>query len=214
MLVASVVMFLSVSGKANALPQQSLEFCSQKAAEHYIESGIDTTEELAAAGINGRPQEIIENYIKNKEEVARKAREAARAEAARKAAEAARKAATTTTTKTTSTAKTTTSVPTTTVKPGDKSGLIRSIASSLGYSAEEINMLLYIAEHESNCGRHPQTYNSSRKYIGIFQLGPHLGSTEQRLNDDYNIRRAIRYMVGRYGSIAKAYQFKRANGWY
>lgn len=205
MLVASVVMFLSVSGKANALPQQSLEFCSQKTAEHYIESGIDTTKELAAAGINGRPQEIIKNYIKNKEEIARKAREAARAEAARKAA---------TTAKTTSTAKTTTSVPTTTAKPGDKSGLIRSIASSLGYSAEEINMLLYIAEHESNCGRHPQTYNPSRKYIGIFQLGPHLGSVEQRLNDDYNIRRAIRYMVGRYGSIAKAYQFKRANGWY
>lgn len=204
MLVASVVMFLSVSGKANALPQQSLEFCSQKTAEHYIESGIDTTEELAAAGINGRPQEIIKNYIKNKEEIARKAREAARAEAARKAAAA----------KTTSTVKSTTSVPTTTAKPGDKSGLIRSIASSLGCSAEEINMLLYIAEHESNCGRHPQTYNPNLKHIGIFQLGPHLGSVEQRLNDDYNIRRAIRYMVGRYGSIAKAYQFKRANGWY
>ena len=209
MLVASVVMLLSVSGTANALPQQSLEFCSQKTAEHYIETGIDTTKELAAAGINSRPKEIIENYIKEKEELARQERIKAAAKAAAEAkARAALKPASTSTKTSSSPA------PAMKAPSGSKAGLIRSIASSLGYSSDDINKLIYIAEHESNCGLHPQTYNPSRKYIGIFQLGPHLGSTEQRLNDNYNISRAIRYMVGRYGSIAKAYQFKRANGWY
>lgn len=100
------------------------------------------------------------------------------------------------------------------VPTGNGSAVIRRIGAEMGLSAAEIDMLLWIANKESNIGSNPRAYDTSRKYLGLFQLGPHLGTVEQRLNDDWNTRRAIRYMVGRYGSVTKAYQFWRSNGWY
>lgn len=85
--VAACVMSTSFLGTAHALPEQSLEFCSQMVAEHHIANGINTTKELDKAGINGRPREIIEERIKEIEEERRAAEE--RRVAARNAAVAA-----------------------------------------------------------------------------------------------------------------------------
>ena len=71
--VVSFVLFFVPSITASALPERSLEFCSQQVAKHYIESGVDTKKELDATDISGRPREIIEEYIE-REERARRSR--------------------------------------------------------------------------------------------------------------------------------------------
>lgn len=97
---------------------------------------------------------------------------------------------------------------------GGASGLITTVARGRGLSESDISMLLYIANKESTLGRNPAAYDSSRKYIGLFQLGPHLGSTEERLCDTWNTNRAISYIQRRYGSVGAAYQFHLRNNWY
>jgi len=95
---------------------------------------------------------------------------------------------------------------------GSGSVVIRSVAREMGCTSKEIEMLLYIAKHES--GLRCNAVSRTGKYVGLFQLGPHLGTYEQRIDPNWNTRRAIKYMRGRYGSIARAYAFKRSHGWY
>ena len=90
--------------------------------------------------------------------------------------------------------------------------IIRQVAAQHGCSGEETRMLLDIAHHEST--HRVNAVSATGKYVGLFQLGPHLGSYEQRLDPYWNTARAIRYMRGRYGSIAAAYHFRNANNWY
>ena len=94
----------------------------------------------------------------------------------------------------------------------DGVAIIKLVASENKCTSQEIKMLLYVAKHESGYRVHARS--RSGKYLGLFQLGPHLGSKAKRMDPAWNTKRAIRYMRGRYGSVAKAYRFKRAHGWY
>lgn len=97
---------------------------------------------------------------------------------------------------------------------GNGASIIREVAAQMGCTAAEINMLLYIAAHEAGPALNVNAVSETGKYVGLFQLGPHLGTYSQRIDPYWNTARAIKYMRGRYGSIAAAYQFKRKNGWY
>jgi len=95
---------------------------------------------------------------------------------------------------------------------GNGADIIRTVASQQGCTGEETQMLLEIARKESTL--RPNAVSKTGKYVGLFQLGPHLGSYEERIDPYWNTARAIRYMRGRYGSISAAYSFRAKNNWY
>lgn len=94
----------------------------------------------------------------------------------------------------------------------DPKVIITDVARSNGCTEAEIEMLQKIAFRESSYD--PEARSRDGGCIGLFQLDSDKGTEAQRLDPYWNTKRAIDYMDDRYGSIAKAYAFRKVNNWY
>lgn len=77
-------------------------------------------------------------------------------------------------------------------------------------SAPEIRMAMWIHHHEGG----PNSINRGSYCYGGWQLSRGMARGHKWWCPVWETKRVVRYMRGRYGSIAKAYRFKRSHGWY
>lgn len=80
-----------------------------------------------------------------------------------------------------------------------------------GLSRAEIKALLWLAWRES---RYHPTSHSRSGYHGLFQLSPGMAHGKPWKDPEWNTRRAIKYMNGRYGGVLEAKAFWQENHWY
>ena len=88
---------------------------------------------------------------------------------------------------------------------------IRQAAAEAHATARDLHDLFYICQHESNF--HNWSHSRSECH-GLFQLSRGMAHGHKWWEPLWNSRRAIRYMRGRYGSIHRAYLFRKRHGWY
>jgi hypothetical protein len=88
---------------------------------------------------------------------------------------------------------------------------IAKVGRRRGLSRTEIAAMLWMAKRESNF--HPWSESRSECH-GLFQLSKGMAHGHPWKNPEWNTRRAIRYMRGRYGGVLKAKAFWMSHHWY
>jgi hypothetical protein len=88
---------------------------------------------------------------------------------------------------------------------------VAKIGRDRGLSSKAVSALLWICKHES--GFHPSEVSSAGCH-GLFQLSRKMSTGHPWKNPEWNTKRAIKYMKGRYGSVLKAKAFWAAHHWY
>jgi hypothetical protein len=88
---------------------------------------------------------------------------------------------------------------------------IVAIGRAAGLSKAEVSALLWIAKRESNY--HPTSVSSGGCY-GLFQLSRGMAHGHPWSDPEWNTKRAIRYMKGRYHGVLKAKAFWTSHHWY
>jgi hypothetical protein len=191
---------------------QASEYCSSQIAANYISNGVDTRAELESLGISGRPYEIIDAHVTEQEQLA--AEKAKREAAARAAARAA----------TQRTVPATTSTSTApmqgqwTGSHAEWDSIAIETLYGLGCNESQVNMMMYI--HHKEGGPNSINWNNKSKdtdnMYGGWQLNYNIAIKEglRWWHPVDSTTRAYRYVMGRYGSVEAAYNFKRSRGWY
>lgn len=154
-----------------------------------------TRERLAAAKIPFESREKIAQLLDQKD-LALAAEQAAAAKAAAK---------------TKQTAAGTVSKPSTAVYTADHDIVIADTARSLGYSEDEVSILLWIHHHESS---DPTAVSASGKYFGAFQLSASKVQGQAWWDPAVNARIAINYIAERYGTVYAAQAHWLSHNWY
>jgi len=184
---------------------QSYNYLSENIAKRYIDNGIKTREQLDALGVSGKVYEILDAHIKEQERLAEEKR---RRDAAARLARVSRPA----------------SIPSTSTATGQWAGShaewdALAIQTLCGWCSEsEVNMMMAI--HHGEGGPNSINWNSPSKdadnMYGGWQLKYDIAIKEGiRWWDPVDsTTRAYRYVMGRYGSVEAAYNFKKSRGWY
>lgn len=170
-----------------------------------------TRERLASAMIPLESKGRITQLLDQQELAiaAQRAAEQAAAEAeARVAAQAATKAAAA---KTKQTAAGTVSKPSSAVYTADHDIVIADTARSLGYTEDEVSILLWIHHHESS---DPTAVSASGSYFGAFQLSASKVQGQAWWDPAVNARIAINYIAERYGTVSAAQAHWLSHNWY
>lgn len=89
--------------------------------------------------------------------------------------------------------------------------VIEETAREEGCTETEIDALLWIAYRESRY--HPTSHSRSNCH-GLFQLSKGMAHGKPWDDPEWNTRRAIKYMRGRYGGVLQAKAFWKAHHWY
>ena len=89
--------------------------------------------------------------------------------------------------------------------------IIAETGREAGLSETEIDALLWIAYRESRY--HPKSHSRSNCH-GLFQLSKGMAHGKPWDDPEWNTRRAIKYMRGRYGGVLQAKAFWKAHHWY
>jgi hypothetical protein len=89
--------------------------------------------------------------------------------------------------------------------------IIAKVGTEAKLSKAEITALLWIAKHESNF--HPTSVSGSGCH-GLFQLSSSMVAGHPWTDPNWNTKRAIKYMKGRYGGVLKAQAFWASHRWY
>jgi hypothetical protein len=79
-----------------------------------------------------------------------------------------------------------------------------------GCSPAEVRMAMDIHHHEGE----PNSVSASGSYHGGWQISPGMAHGHPWWNPEWSTARALRYMRGRYGSVAGAYNFRNSHNWY
>lgn len=80
-----------------------------------------------------------------------------------------------------------------------------------GLNKAEIQALLWMAWRESRF--HPTSHSRSNCH-GLFQLSKGMAHGKPWKDPEWNTKRAIKYMRGRYGGVLQAKRFWQAHHWY
>lgn len=89
--------------------------------------------------------------------------------------------------------------------------IVAKVGRDAGLSKSEVDALLWIAKRESNF--HPTSHSRSECH-GLFQLSAGMAHGHPWKDPVWNTKRAIKYMRGRYGGVAKAKAFWLSHHWY
>ncbi len=109
------------------------------------------------------------------------------------------------------TAASTISKPSNAVYTADHDIVIANTARSLGYTEDEVSILLWIHHHESS---DPTAVSASGKYFGAFQLSASKVQGQAWWDPAVNARIAINYIAERYGTVYAAQAHWLSHNWY
>lgn len=104
--------------------------------------------------------------------------------------------------------------PTTAPAPESKRSVRKIIADTgraAGLSTQEIGALMWLAYRESRF--HPTSHSRSECH-GLFQLSAGMAHGHPWKDPEWNTKRGIKYMRGRYGGVLQAKAFWQRHHWY
>lgn len=92
--------------------------------------------------------------------------------------------------------------------------IARATLKKCGLTKKERRLAMAIHHAEGGPNSVSKAKTAKLRCYGGWQLSWGMAHGHRWWCPVWSSKRAVRYMVGRYGSIAQAYYFKRANGWY